>query len=246
MTTILVTRPEPQAELTALCLREVGYAPILAPAITLRALPDVATQVAALNHQVDGVVATSQFAIQILDANGLSRDLPLYVTGKALEQMARDYGFTTVYAAESNATSLLHQMLARPDLKKHLLAVVHGNNVAVDLVTPLADAGFRVHRQALYQSRPARTLPLEAITALRDGEVDIALFYSAFTAECFMGLAEQYGVGSTLTRITALAVSDTVRDALPASAWKQRVLSRSPAMEDMIVAIAELTHAPAH
>jgi uroporphyrinogen-III synthase len=242
MTTILITRPEPQAELTALSLREAGYTPILAPAITLKALPDVATQVAALNHQVDGVVATSQFAIQILDSNGLNRDLPLYVTGKALEELARDYGFTTVHAAEGNAQSLLRWMLARPDLKTHQLAVVHGNNIAVDLVTPLRDAGFRVHRQALYQSRIARTLPPEAIAALREGKVDIALFYSAFTAECFMQLAQHYGLDHTLMRVSALAVSANVYDALSLSHWRTRAVSTSPAMQDMIAALAPLAH----
>jgi uroporphyrinogen-III synthase len=245
MTTVLVTRPEPQAELTALSLREAGYTTILAPSITLRALPDVATQVATLNHQVDGVMATSQFAIQILDSNGLNRDLPLYVTGTALAQLARDYGFTTVHAAEGNAQSLLRWMMARSELKTHQLAVVHGNNIAVDLVTPLADAGFRVHRQALYQSRAARVLPPEVIAALKEGAVDMVLFYSAFTARCFMTLAEQYGVESCLSRITALAVSAAVLEALPAPLWKRREVSASPAIEDMIRTIAQLAPVPA-
>jgi uroporphyrinogen-III synthase len=52
MNKILITRPEPQAELTALALTEAGFDVLLAPAIQLRALPDAATQVHALRFWI--------------------------------------------------------------------------------------------------------------------------------------------------------------------------------------------------
>ncbi len=234
MNHILVTRPEPQAELTALALKEAGFEVIIAPAISLRALPDVSTQVKALNHQADGVIVTSQFALQVLDSNGLERDVPLYVTGKALYTMAMDYGFTLVRYAEGNAHSLLTWLIAQPELKRQLLTVAHGSHIALDMATALQDAGFRIRRQALYHSRTTRSLPPEAITALKQNKVSAALFYSAFTARSFMNLIEEVGLREQLKGITAIGISENVLEALPKSSWRAKLCTYSPVISEVI------------
>ena len=234
---VLVTRPEPQAALTALFLSEAGFKPLISPAIILKALPDAAVQVATLNHQADGVIATSQFALQVLDSMGLNRDMPLYMTGKALAELATDYGFSHVTYAENDAASLLRLMMGLPDLQRHRLSLVHGNHIAVDIATPLKDAGFRIHRHPLYQSRAARALPQEAITALKKGEVCSILFYSAFTARCFMELVQQSDLESFLRDVTAICLSPAVAEALPAAMWAARVSGATPTTSDMMDAL---------
>jgi uroporphyrinogen-III synthase len=240
---ILVTRPEPQAELTALSLREVGFKPLIAPAITLKALPDATMQVAALNHHTDGVIVTSQFALQVLDSGGLHRGTPLYVTGKMLEELATDYGFSNVTCANNDATSLLHLLMTMPDVKRQLLTIVHGNHIAVELATPLQDAGFRINRQPLYHSRAARALPQEAMTALKRGEVSSVLFYSAFTARCFMELIHQADLDSSLRDVTAVCLSSAITDALPALLWGARISGDSPTTSDILVALRSVLDA---
>ena len=234
MNAVMITRPEPQAELTALALKEAGFEVIVAPSISLRALPDVSTQVKALNHQADGVIVTSQFALQVLDSNGLERDVPLYVTGKTLCTLARDYGFTLVHYAEGNAQSLLKWLMAQTELKRQLLTVAHGNHIAADIATALQDAGFRIRRQALYHSRTARALPPEALTALKQDQIRAVLFYSAFTAQSFMKLAGEAGLSDRLKSITAIGISENVLEALPASFWKDRLNVHSPVLSEVI------------
>jgi uroporphyrinogen-III synthase len=239
---ILITRPEPQASLTAVSLREAGMNPLIAPAITLKPLPNAPLQVESLNHQTDGVIVTSQFALQVLDSNGLNRDMPLYVTGKVLADLATDYGFSSVIYAENDATSLLALLMQLPDARRQHLSVVHGNHIAVDLTTTLSDAGFRVSRHLLYQSRVARSLPPEVIAALKEKKVEAALFYSAFTAQCFMELIEQAGQQESLRTVTAVCLSPAIAASLMSDPWKGCIASESPATVEMIRCVREMAN----
>lgn len=234
MNHILITRPEPQAELTALALKEAGFEVTLAPSITLRALPDAAIRVGALNHQVDGVVVTSQFALQVLDSNGLNRDVPLYVTGEILYNLALDYGFTHVRHGGGNAQGLLAMLLNQHQLKRQLLTITHGNHSAFDMATALQDAGFRVGKQALYHSKTMRTLPPEAINIIKKNQISAVLFYSAFTAKSFVKLTEEAGLIEHLKHMSAVGISENVMEALTASMWKTRLSTHSPAQLDVI------------
>jgi uroporphyrinogen-III synthase len=169
-----------------------------------------------------------------LDSNGLERDVPLYVTGKVLYDLAIEYGFTLVQYADGNANSLLLWLMAHPELKRQLLTVVHGNHIATDIASPLQDAGFRIRRQALYHSNTTRALPLEAITALKHDQVSAALFYSAFTAQSFMNLVTDAGLQAYLKGISAVGISENVLEALPLSAWRERLCTSSPALCEVI------------
>jgi uroporphyrinogen-III synthase len=114
---ILVTRPQPDNEATAVHLRARGFDVLLAPMLRFEpiALPDEA------GADYAAVIVTSANALRAVDAQPAGRrlrDLPLFAVGDRTASAAREAGFGTVISAAGDGADLRNLVLAKLGVSK--------------------------------------------------------------------------------------------------------------------------------
>ena len=208
---VLVTRPEPGAAETARALTALGWDPVLAPALTLTALPFK------LPPSCQALVLTSRAAARALPASALS----VIAVGDATATEARARGFADVEAAAGDAAALAALISATRRPEDGALCLAVGEGYALDLAAALRAKGFRVIRRVVYAARPSAGLPGEAQQALRDGSIYAALFTSPRLARETIRLLRDAGLQPAASRISAIALSPRIAAALSALPWAE-------------------------
>jgi uroporphyrinogen-III synthase len=208
---ILITRPEPGAAETARALAALGWDPVLAPALTLAALPFKPPP------SCQALVITSRAAARALPASALS----VIAVGEATATEARAHGFGDVEAAAGDAAALAALISATRRPEDGALCLAVGEGYALDLAAALRAKGFRVIRRVVYAARPSASLPGEAQEALRNGSIYAALFTSPRLARETIRLLRDVGLAPAASRIIAIALSPRIAAALATLPWAE-------------------------
>ena len=208
---ILITRPEPGAAESAKAVMALGWQPLLAPALTLAALPFKTPP------RCQALIITSRAAARALPASAAR----VIAVGEATAAEARARGFANVQAAAGDAAALAALIGATLNPKDGALCLAVGEGYALDLAAALRAKGFRVIRRVVYAARPSANLPEEALAALRQGRVHAALFTSPRLAVETMRLLREAGLQEAAQRIIAIALSPRIATALGALPWAE-------------------------
>ena len=216
---ILVTRPEPGLSATCARLVALGFSPIPAPVLAIRALP------ARLPADVQAVLVTSANALPGLPAS--LHGVRLLAVGDATAERARAAGFARVDSAGADAVALrgLVGRVCAPGDGALLLA--GGRGTGAGLARALRRDGFRVRWRAVYAVEPAAALVDAARAGLEAGAVGAALFFSPATAAAFVRLAAGVAPG-LFTAVAALAISQATARALTPLPWRSIRVASHP------------------
>lgn len=210
---VLVTRPEPGGSATAARLAARGYAPVLAPLLTIetfaRSLPAAET--------LRGILVASGQAIPALP--DLYHPLPLYAVGDATAAAARAAGFTQVVSAGGKAEDLAALIIRDLPRAGAPLMLATGKNQGDRLKTILQAFGFEVIKEEVYAARSVTALPAAAVHFLREAEGGWVLLFSRETALCFRRLCQATALAASLGRFRLGAISQTVADAAQGLPW---------------------------
>jgi len=227
---ILITRPEPGAAETARAVKSLGWEPVLAPALTLAALPFKTPP------RCQALVITSRAAARAL----LPAALRVIAVGEATAAEARLRGFMDVQAASGDALALAALIGATLKPQDGALCLAVGEGYALDLAQALRAKGFRVIRRVVYAARPSAELPELAREALREGGIHAALFTSPRSVQETIRLLRAAGFQDRAHGIIALALSPRIAAALGALPWAEIRIAARP---DHAALLACLGHA---
>lgn len=221
---VLVTRAEPAASDTARQLEALGFTPVVAPMLRVRALP------ARMPPHPCAVLVTSGNALAALpDALHAT---PLLAVGDATAARARVAGFQDVRSAAGDADALA--ALARASLPPGgALLLASGRGQGAPLAARLRADGFRVHRRAMYDAGAVGAFPLAARRAFEARALCAALFLSAETARAFARLFPP-DLAGTLGGVSALAIAQSAADALGVLPWRRVRVSLAPTLEGVL------------
>ncbi len=223
---VLVTRPLEDGTETARQLAARGHAPLLAPLLSTHFFegPEIKLD------DVQAILATSANGIRALARRCRRRDLPVFAVGPQTAAEAKKLGFADVKSADGDAGALARATRgwAKPEGGVLLHVVGEGNDgkLAASL------AGFSVRREMLYAVTPAESMPVEAENALRDGEIDAALFFSPRSAAVFRDLALKAGL--RLDSILAAAISPAAGSALSPLAFRTVRIAAKPDQDHLL------------
>ena len=173
---VLILRPQPGADESAMRARALGLEPVVAPLFAVRALawtpPDAAGFDAAM-------LTSASAARQAGDGLARFRALPCYAIGEATAAAAAQAGFADIRVGPDDGAGLL-MMMAEDGVRRafHPCGEDH-------LAIGHADIG--VDRIPVYAAEAAPALPREVLAALREGA--LALLHSPRAARLFAGLA---------------------------------------------------------
>jgi uroporphyrinogen-III synthase len=221
---VLITRPQAQAELTAMRVAVLGLRPVIAPMLEVHPLA------AQLPEDAGAVVLTSGNTVAALPR--WARMRPIFAVGDATAARTRTAGFLTVFSADGDATALA-SLVAMHDPPNPLLLLT-GQGQGDTLVQALLDQGRIVIRRAVYEAAPAGSLPDAARGVLREGRVRAALFFSAETARTFVRLVQAAGLGESTRTATACAISEATAMALQPLPWRRIRDAARPTQDDTL------------
>ena len=221
---VLVTRPHPDDEATAVALRAKGFEVMLAPMLRFEpvAFHDDA------EARYGAVIVTSANALRgiaphLQGSRQGSRllKLPLFAVGEHTASAAHRAGFDNVIPANGDAASLRDSVLASvkaKELKKTSpVLYLAGADLARDLAGELGERGFTVVTHTTYRMIPVSSLPREACDAFAASGIEAVLHYSRRSARAFLNAARAGGVEISALAIPQCclsgAVASVVRDA---------------------------------
>src|SRR5260370_27059495 len=187
---VLVTRPQPDDEATAVALRARDFEVLKAPMLRFEPV--------AFQDDTDAaygaVIVTSANALRGIEPhleNSRLLALPLFAVGERTADAARRAGFANVISADGDAAGLRDCVLASvktKELKKASpLLYLAGADLARDLAGELGERGFTVVTQTTYRMIPLSNLPREVCDAFVANQVEAGLHYSGGRARAVLG-----------------------------------------------------------
>jgi uroporphyrinogen-III synthase len=188
---ILLTRPQADAERTAIALRAHGHDAVIAPLLDLEILSDAdlgAGPWAAL-------LITSSNAVRAI-AGHKQRDelrgIEVFTVGDRTAAAMRDCGFGNVTSAAGNVNDLAALVVARLPPPVRLLYLA-GEERSGDLAGLLRQEKFAVDTVLVYRAVVATDLPRTATAALAEG-LDGVFHFSRRSAEAYLDAARHGGL----------------------------------------------------
>jgi uroporphyrinogen-III synthase len=228
---VLVTRPQPDDEITAASLRARGFEVLLAPMLRFEPVAFHDDE----DARYGAVIVTSANALRgiapHLKANRLL-GLPLFTVGEHTAEAARRAGFNKVVSADGDAGSLRDCVLAAvktKELKKtDALLYLAGADLARDLAGELGERGFTVVTQTTYRMVPVPSLPRDACDAFAANRIEAVLHYSRRSARAFLEAARAGGVEISALAIPQCCISAAVASLLRDAGATQVMAAASP------------------
>jgi uroporphyrinogen-III synthase len=210
---VLVTRPEPGASTTARHLTAMGFAPVVAPLLSIRTFARALPATEALR----GVVVASRQAIAALP--DLYHHLPLYAVGDATAAEARDAGFRTVVSAQGRAEDLARVIIETLPKEGLPLLLATGFNQGDRLKRILQAFGFEVLREEVYAAHSVTALPPAAAGIIGGNRPGWVLLFSRETALCLGRLCRAINLQECFAYLSLAAISPAVADAVADLPW---------------------------
>jgi uroporphyrinogen-III synthase len=230
---LLVTRPLPDAEATALRLRAAGHDVIIEPLLRAELLEhaDAADPTA--------IAVTSRNGVRALAAWRQSagwRDRPVFAVGAATAATATESGFTDVRSADGDGEALARLIATSLDPGATILyPAAEVRSPAMELA--LRDSGFDVEVSVAYRMIAADRLPEPVVEALRAGAIDGVLLYSRQGAAVFLRLMEESQIVAALRRLTVFVLSSAVAGGLDGIEVGRLVVADTPDEDAMMRAV---------
>jgi uroporphyrinogen-III synthase len=234
---VLLTRPAGQAEEFGAALTVHGIEWLAEP--LLRIVP-VPWDPGVLAGRAALLVTSANASRELHRVPGGRRDCPVFAVGPATAAPLQAAGFSNVQAAGGTAVSLIAHVRCHADPRAGRLLHVSGRAIALDLAAGLAPAGFAVDRVVVYRAVPMERLNTGTMHGIAQSRIDVAVFLSARTAAVFCSLVIASGLVDACTRMTAVAISRKVAEALQPAGFSQVAVAASPSMDAVLETILRL------
>jgi uroporphyrinogen-III synthase len=235
MTTCLITRSQPGAQVTEANVRALGHKGICLPAAMI-----VPTGAPIDTKGVQALLMTSAAAARNSQIDTAMADLPVYAVGNATAEAASLAGFTNVISAGGDGANLA--VLAADRMKPDAGALLHlrGNEVAGDVTGMLTACGFTTRHIEVYATHDHPDFTANIVGYLRD-ERGIVLFHSPAGARRFCAALESSDLD--LSHWGAIGLSTACLQPLQNSGFAYRLSAAQPDENALIEAVsAHATH----
>jgi len=91
----------------------------------------------------------------------------------------------------------------------------------------------------VYRAEKIRRLPPESLTAIQNGDITAATFFSKRTAKSFLALIGENDLTGSLKSIKALCLSPSVLECVQTYKWADTYVAAQPDREGMLALVNE-------
>ena len=223
---LLVTRPQPAADVTAAALRMRGHDVILAPVLRVEAVDfelGPGPWSAVLLTSANAVHAISRY-----ERRAELTGLPAIVAGERSAEAARALGFRHVIAKDGGVAGLARLAAASIGERRDPLIYLAGEDRAGDLAADLAAEGLSVETVVVYRAVQTSKLPQDVQDAVAAGRVDGVLHFSRRSAEAFLLSGEASGLSDRIRALRHYCMSAQVAEPLQAAGAGSILVAQRP------------------
>lgn len=224
---LIVTRPEPDATLTARVLIRLGHEAILSPMLDIVSDPRAALP----REEPQAVLVTSGNAVRALAGHRERERLnasPLLAVGDATALQAKRAGFADVRSAGGALDDLVRLVETTLAPGGGPLLYAAGETRSGDLAGRLAALGFMVETVVTYRAEPRARLAGVAETALGARAADGVLLYSRRSAAAFALALRAAGLAPLDAGVICYCLSEAVAEPVAAVAGGPVLIAARP------------------
>jgi uroporphyrinogen-III synthase len=207
---VLITRPEEDAQETAIQLESLGHQAVVAPLLSVKfrdvPLPSLG--------DIQGLLITSANGIRAFARISSRRDVTIAAVGPQSAQAANDLGFGDVHCADGDVTRLAERIPEWFLPGSGALLHATGTPGESTLASRLRKIGFDVRTSELYEVQARESLPLQISSALQQGGLDACLFFSPRSGRIFCESVSRQGLERSCERLVAVCISGATARAL--------------------------------
>lgn len=232
MTTILVTRPEPDLGHSTVRLRALNLDAVKLPLMRRVTLPTALPPAEGFG----GIAISSANALRSLDERGVVRayeKLPVFAVGDGSAREAQFLGFSDVRSASGSFADLVALIAeARPTAP---ILYPSGTRLSGDLEAALGAHDIAVTTVPVYEMQETAEIPAALLEQIAGGLIDAGLFYSRRTAAIFAELAADHIGERAKEDFAVLCISDKAAEPLVSAGFKRVLVAGHPDEEAMMV-----------
>jgi uroporphyrinogen-III synthase len=208
---LLLTRPQSDAERTAVALHARGHTAVIAPLLHIEPIANAAIG-AGPWAAILITSANAALAIAVNERRGALVASPGFAVGERSAQAMRAAGFVDVSAANGGVDDLARLVAERMPAGASLLYLA-GEDRSGDLAGALRAKGFAVEAVIVYRAVIAKKLPQAAADALA-GSIDGVLHFSRRSAEAYVSSARAAGMLETALKPAQFCLSAQIAEPL--------------------------------
>jgi uroporphyrinogen-III synthase len=228
---ILVTRPREEGEGIARRLAGMGHQTLLAPLLSVKFLDGAPLDLAG----IQAVLVTSANGVRALVRRTPNRHAAIFAVGPQSTIAAREAGFLRVQSAAGDAATLAQAVARWADPRAGILLHAAGEEASGALCERLTAHGFQTRRENLYRMEKAARLPPQAVDAIRQHEVDAALFFSPKSATLFAECTARDGLATD--RLIAICISANTAAALGKLTFAEIRIAAAPNQDALLTCL---------
>jgi uroporphyrinogen-III synthase len=237
---ILITRPKEDAARFAELAHARGHEAICAAVLSVHYFdgPEL------MLEGVGAVLATSANGVRAFARRTDNRELPVFTVGPQTADAARHAGFERVECADGDASTLA---VAMPEwIKPEDGVLLHAASAENDgrLKELLAEEGYPVVIEALYDVIPAHKLPEAAREPLAHGDLDAVVVFSARSAQTLRDCIVRARLADACKRLGAACMSQSTAEGLAPLEFHQIAVAAHP-NQDALLDCLDLLSPPA-
>jgi uroporphyrinogen-III synthase len=228
---ILVTRPREDGEEIARRLGAMGHQTLLAPLLSVKFLDGAPLDLAG----IQAVLVTSANGVRALVRRTPNRHAVIFAVGPQSAAAAREAGFLRVQSSTGDAATLTQAVARWADPRAGILLHAAGEEANNALCERLTAQGFHARRENLYRMEKAARLPPQAVDAIRQSEVDAALFFSPKSAALFAACVARDGLATD--RLIAICISANTAAALGKLTFAEIRIAAAPNQDALLTCL---------
>ena len=238
----LITRPRRDGMRFAADLKQRGIEAIIAPILKFIPLPPPGDFMDNLG-KAQALLFTSANGVRAFPAMGQSCEKPVLAVGAATAAAARQAGFRHITSAAGDTADLADRVIERLDPLAGPL--FHATAAGGDgtLSRNLRQAGFTVHRRALYAIQIAPHMPRKARLMLlnihKTGDLAVGFFFSPRSSAAFVTLVKDAALQDACPHMAACALSAAAAAPLQELAWRDIIIAKRPESTALVDAFAQ-------
>ena len=227
---ILISRPYEDAARIAEFVRARGHEAVCASLLSVRSFdgPELTLD------GVAAVVATSANGVRAFARRSERRDLPLLAVGPQTADAARAAGFEHIECADGDAATLAAAVpnWIKPEEGMLLHAASADNEGRAKAL--LAEEGFAVHVEVLYEVVETEKLPDEARDAIANGSLHAVIVFSPRSARVLRDCIARANLSAACKKMAAVCISRAAADALAPLEFRQVAVAARPNQDALL------------
>lgn len=233
---LLMTRPEPDASLSAQRLRALGHEVIISPVIETHFSDEPLAWKP--GHDFAVTSRNGVRALGLLSSDEMRKQARVFAVGDASAALALTAGFQHVQSASGTVDDLVALIAAQNPVCVHYVC---GRDRKGDLELKLGAQGTAVVLVERYRADFARYLTAEARNALTAGTLEGVVLYSARAAEAFRLLTQWEEFSYSTKQITYFCLAKVIPSVFDSAIGARFIVADHPDEQSLFDAVAAFT-----